>query len=67
MKIMRYQTRLESEDDWELVVLNLVRRPSGIVEVYALSGMGVEGRERERERERVIYTLRKHVIGPSQR
>lgn len=31
MKEKRYQTRDDSEDDWELVVLNLVRRPSGIV------------------------------------
>ena len=38
MGMTRYQTRVDSEDDWEWVVLNLVRRPSGIAEDYALRG-----------------------------
>ena len=38
LKGMSYQTRVDSEDDWELVVLNLVRRPSGIAEDYAIRG-----------------------------
>ena len=28
--IVRYQTRVDSDDDWEFEVLNLVRRPSCI-------------------------------------
>ena len=37
---MRYQTRVDSDDDWESVVLNLVRRPSGIAWEYSMSGRG---------------------------
>jgi len=32
------QTRVDSDDDWELVVLNLLRRPSGIMENYGVQG-----------------------------
>ena len=35
-RIEKYQTRVDSDDDWELVVLNLLRRPSGIAENYGV-------------------------------
>ena len=50
---MRYQTRVDSDDDWESVVLNLVRRPSGIAWEYVKEG---EGRTKARLGEKVIYT-----------
>jgi hypothetical protein len=39
-KVVRYQTRVDSDDDWELVVLNLVRRPSAIAENYGFREKG---------------------------
>ena len=56
-----YQTRVESDDDWELLVLNLVRRPSGIVEDCALRG-GEGGGTHDVGREDYLYT-REHVMG----
>lgn len=55
-EIMRYQTRVDSDDDWESVVLNLVRRPSGIA--------GEGGGQNESERANYLYT-RGHVAGLS--
>ena len=49
-EIMRYQTRVDSDDDWESVVLNLVRRPSGI----AREGGG-QSESPVKERELFIY------------
>lgn len=54
--VMRYQTRVDSDDDWESVVLNLVRRPRGI----AREGGG----QSESERASYLYT-RGHVAGLS--
>jgi len=57
---MRYQTRVDSDDDWESVVLNLVRRPSGIAWEYVREGRV----ERDPARgERVIYTLENMLSG----
>ena len=50
-----YQTRVESDDDWELLVLNLVRRPSGIVEDCVLFVEKGEGHTTWGGR--IIYTL----------
>ena len=55
-RVMMYQTRVESDDDWELLVLNLVRRPSGIVEDCALRG-GEGGEGHTTWGGRIIYTL----------
>jgi len=57
----RYQTSVDSEDDWELVVLNLVRRPSGIAEDCA--PWGGSGTEPGLGRERYLYYARDTVPG----
>lgn len=63
-RIEKYQTRVDSDDDWELVVLNLLRRPSGIAENYGVQRRS-EGGSESRHGERGLFIYMPQKLDPS--